>query len=323
MAHDQFSGDLVLPALRIRGTTKLMKRVGGHLSKQVAMDVHGSNGRVTVFREPCAVKAGDRNIFGNSVAHRGETLHHTDGGEIVDGHHRGWDRRHPSDGQTRGKPALKAQIPVQDRPGFESEGPHSSFVRFQAGDVGFEFGSAGDEGDFTVSLLMQVFNNLLNSGRVINSESADVSASRGEIKKSDGDSSVRQFIDQARANFGSHDGDTADTVRHHAAGSLLRAARIVVRVAEDGFVAELPGARQKTFNDLRKKRIFDVGDNYSQRARVARSEAASMYVGEITQAFYRGKNQALSPEADLASFIQNIGDRRGGYACSFCHISYR
>jgi len=272
------------------------------------MDVHGGDGRVAIFRKARAVKAGYGNIFGDAKTRGDQAFHDTNGGEIVDSHYRGRDRRHFRDGQASGQPTLEAQVAVHDRSRLESEGPHSPFVGFQSRDVGFELRPAGHEGDFAMALLMQMFDDQLDSGSIVDSQSADVTASRREIQESDGDFSVRQFVDQPRADLGGHDSDTADAVSH---------------VAKHGFVTKLPGARQKTFDDLWEKRIFNIGDNDSQRARVARSESAGVNVGEITEALYGGENQALSFAADLAALVQNIGDGRGGYACSFCYISYR
>ena len=43
--------------------------------------------------------------------------------------------------------------------------------------------------------------------------------------------------------------------------------------------------------------------------------------GFVAEALDRGEHQVLRPAADLASLIQNIGHRRGGYTDGLCHIS--
>ena len=51
------------------------------------------------------------------------------------------------------------------------------------------------------------------------------------------------MVYQSYAHFRSHDGHAAHFVLHHALGSLLRASRIVVRIAQNGVITQLPRPR--------------------------------------------------------------------------------
>jgi len=55
-------------------------------------------------------------------------------------------------------------------------------------------------------------------------------------------------------------------VLHHSFGRFLRAPRIVIRVVEDRVVAELARPCLETLDNLRKERIFNIGDDDAQRA---------------------------------------------------------
>src|SRR5437763_2230993 len=125
-----------------------------------------------------------------------------------------------------------------------------------------------------MAVLVQIIHNLLDAGRVINAQITGVSANRSEIEKGDGDHSASEFVHQLKADFRSHDGDAANLVFHHALGGLSSSPRIVIGVAENGVVAQLPGACLETLYDLWKKRIFDVGDDNGQHATVVRADMA-------------------------------------------------
>src|SRR5579872_552616 len=162
--------------------------------------------------------------------------------------------------------------------------------------------------------LVQIFDDLLHAGKIIDAKLADVAARGSQVQKRDCDLAASEFLDQARTDFRRHDGDAADVVLHHALGGFLCASRLVVGVAQDRVIAELAGARLESFDDFREKRIDDVGNDNPESLAIARGEMASVRVGEIAEFFDRGKNHVMRLAAHLTRLIEDIGDSRGGYA---------
>ena len=176
------------------------------------------------------------------------------------------------------------------------------------------FGAAGDERDAPVSHLVQIFDDLLHARKIVDAKFADVAARRRQVQKSDRDAAAREFLDQAQADFGRHDGDAADVVFHHALGGFLRAARLVVGVAEDRVVAELARARLETFDDFGEKWIDDVGNDNPEGLAVARGEMTRMRVGKIAEFFDCGEDHVMRVAAHFTGLVEDIGDSRGGNA---------
>src|SRR3954451_12276542 len=110
-----------------------------------------------------------------------------------------------------------------------------------------------------MAVLVQIIHNLLDARRVINPQITRVSANRSEIEKGDGDHSASEFVHQLKADFRSHDGYAANLVFHHALGGLSSSPRIVIGVAENGVIAQLPGACLEAFQYLKEKTIFYLG----------------------------------------------------------------
>ena len=110
-------------------------------------------------------------------------------------------------------------------------------------------------------------------------------------------------------------------MRHHSAGRLLGTARVIVRIAQDRVIAELPGPRKKAFDELREKWVLDVGNNDAKHARIARRQTTGMEIWQITKSSYRRKHQASRAPAHFSPLIQDVGHRSGGNSCCFRNIS--
>ena len=174
-----------------------------------------------------------------------------------------------------------------------------------------------------MAVLVQIIHDLLDAGRVINAQITGVSANRSEIEKGYGDHSASEFVHQLKADFRSHDGYAANLVFHHALGGLSSSPRIVIGVAENGVVAQLPGACLEALDDFREKRIFDIGDDNAQRAAVVRREMARVHVANVAQLFDRGQNQAPRLGSDFSGVIQDVRHGCGGDRSGFRNITNR
>ena len=167
-----------------------------------------------------------------------------------------------------------------------------------------------------------MLDDLVYARGVINPQVAHISAGRREIEKCDGDFSARQFMNQAQADFGGHDGHTASLVFHHSLGRPAGAPRIVIGVAENCVVTQLLSAQFKSLDDFGKERIFNIRDDDSQSAvTVARGQVPRVGVGNIAEALHCGDDQSVSFAPNLPGFIQDIGDGGGRYPCGFRDIT--
>src|ERR1700722_2755036 len=314
ISQDQFCWNLVFPAMRFRRRRKFVQRVGRHLPKHVAMHVNGSDGWIAVFGEARVVETGDRNVFRDAQAGFQQPFQYADGGEVVHRHDRGGPRRKFCDRSARGQAAFKAEIAREDGARLQMQVAHAGLVRFQARDVGFQLRAAGDKCDAAMSHLVQILDDLLHPGKIIDAEFADVTPRGGKVQKCDRDASAREFLYEASTYFRGHDGAAAHIVFHHALGSLLRAPRIVVGIAQDRVVSQLARARLEPFDHFREKRIDDVRNDNPQRPAIPRRQMARVGVGKIAKFFDRRENDVMRMAADFSRLIQHVGNSRGGYA---------
>src|ERR1700730_10729838 len=156
---------------------------------------------------------------------------------------------------------------------------------------------------------------------IVDAEVADVFAYGSKIEKRYGDSSARELMDHAQADFRSHYGHAANFVLHHSFGGFACSARIVVGVAEDRVVTKLPRARLKTLDHFGEERILDVGHDDAKRAAFARSQMARVNVREISEALDRGEHKRMRARPHCAGLVQHVGDCGGRYARGFCDIA--
>ena len=251
----------------------------------------------------------------NAEARRGQPLYNAYGRQIVHGHHGAWQRRHLCDGKPRGPSAFEPQVAGKDGSRLEAQVRHGLFIGFPSRHVRFELGPAGDKSNSAVPFLVEVPDHLRDPGRIVDLQCAHIVPRRTLIEKRDGDFPAGKLRDQPPADFRSHDRDAGDVVSNHAAGGFLRAARIVVRVTQNGVVIQLTGAIEKPLDDFGEKGIFDVRNDDSERAGVTQRQASRMNIGKVSEALYRGENQILGLRADLARFVQHIGDRGSRDTC--------
>src|SRR5215469_69953 len=225
------------------------------------------------------------------------------------------------DRQARRQSAFEAQVAREDRSRLKPQIPHAFFVAFETTIVGFELGPAGHESNATVAIFVEIFDDLLDHGEIIDSQTAHVSTNGSEVEESHRDPSARQFVDQAQTDFRGHHGHSADVMLHHSLGGFPRAAGIIIGIAEDRIITKLAGADFETLDDLGKERVFNIGDDDSKCAAVAGSKVARMNVWEVAEALHGGEHQRLSAPAYLARLVQNIRDGGGGDARSLCYVS--
>src|SRR3979490_3140891 len=90
ISQDQFRANLVFLALRVGGTEEFVKGVGCHASQQLPVYVYRGERRITVFGQTRFIEAGDRDVLRDAKPGVQQALDHSDGSEIVDGHHGGW-----------------------------------------------------------------------------------------------------------------------------------------------------------------------------------------------------------------------------------------
>src|SRR5947207_12830063 len=110
---------------------------------------------------------------------------------------------------------------------------------------------------------VEVLDDLLDSGEIVDSQITHVSSDGSEVEESHRNPSPGKFVDQLQADFGGHDRDTADIVLHHSLRSLSSSAGIIIRVTENGVITKLAGADFETLDHFREERIFDVGHDDS------------------------------------------------------------
>src|SRR5258707_14374331 len=99
-----------------------------------------------------------------------------------------------------------------------------------------------------MSTLVQILHDLLDSGKVVDSQVAHVSPDGRRIEKSYRNLPSRQFMNQPHADLRGHDGNAPDFVFHHSLRRQPRSARIIVGVAENGVITKLPGADFETLD---------------------------------------------------------------------------
>ena len=174
-----------------------------------------------------------------------------------------------------------------------------------------------------MSIGMQIFDDLLDSREIIDSQIAHVTAYWREVQESNGNSSAREFANQSQADLGGHHRNTADVVLHHSLGGFSCSARIIIRIAEDGVVAKLAGAHFETLDDFREEGILDVRHDDAERPAVARSQVSRMHVGKISETLDGREYQQVRAPAHLAGLVQDIGHSGSGDACSRRDIANR
>src|SRR5438309_2785559 len=162
-----------------------------------------------------------------------------------------------------------------------------------------------------MSALVEILHNLLDSGEVVDSQVAHVSADGRRIEKSDGNLPSCQFMNQPHADLRGHDGNALNFVFHHSLRRQPGSARIIVGVAEDGVITKLSGADFKTLDYFREERVLDVGNDDAESATVSRSQMARMNVGNVSQTLDGRENQAARAASHLSSLVQDIGNSGG------------
>src|SRR5262249_61914309 len=94
---------------------------------------------------------------------------------------------------------------------------------------------------------------------------------------------------------------------HHPFSRRTRSTRIVVRVAQNGVVAQLTGASFETLDYLGEKRILDIGDDNAERAAATGSEGARMNIRKLPQALQGGEDQVSRVASLFAAFLAGVG----------------
>src|SRR5437879_13698057 len=105
---------------------------------------------------------------------------------------------------------------------------------------------------------VEVLDDLLDSGEIVDSQITHVSSDGSEVEESHRNPSPSEFADQLHADFGGHHRDTSDIVLHHSLRSLSSSAGVIIRVAENGIVLELAGAGFDNFVCCSQARSFTV-----------------------------------------------------------------
>src|ERR1700722_4543614 len=109
-----------------------------------------------------------------------------------------------------------------------------------------------------MSLCVKVLHDLMYTGEIIDPQVAHVFSDGRKIEKCNCDSSSGELMDELDADFRGHDRDPADLVLHHALSGFPSPAGVVVGIAEDHVVAELPRPGFKTLPYLGKKRVLET-----------------------------------------------------------------
>src|SRR5437763_3970017 len=90
-----------------------------------------------------------------------------------------------------------------------------------------------------MSILIEVFDDLLDSREIVNSQVAHIAPNGREVEESHGNPSSGEFVDQSQSDFGGHHRNAADVVLHHSLGGLPRPPRIIVGIAQNGVITQL------------------------------------------------------------------------------------
>src|SRR5579884_953105 len=128
-----------------------------------------------------------------------------------------------------------------------------------------------------------MIDNLLHARGVIDSQIAHIWPGRRKIEKRNGDFSSRELVNQAQTDLRCHDCNAAYFVLHHSLGGAASATRIVVGIAQDGVVTELLRASFETLDYLGEEGIFNIRNDDSESAAVARCEMACVQIGNIPE----------------------------------------
>ena len=152
---------------------------------------------------------------------------------------------------------------------------------------------AADERDLAMAERGKVLDCLANSFAVVHFENADVWQVGAGIDKDERELAFDEFLDQFFFDAEGHDGDAVDAALEHAADERLGAHRIVVRGADEDFVALRDGEILKLLDQLREKWICDLRNDEAEHAAAAGDECASLCVGNVAD-FLDGVPDALS-----------------------------
>src|SRR5690348_14153959 len=98
---------------------------------------------------------------------------------------------------------------------------------------------------------------------------------------------------------------------HHSFCCFASAARIVIGIAQDRFIAELASAGFEALDNFRKERVLDIRDDDAKRFPRARCESASMRVGNIPQQFHCREYEPLRLLANLSGLVQHVRNSGG------------
>ena len=172
-----------------------------------------------------------------------------------------------------------------------------------------------------MSVLIKVFDDLLDSREIINSQVAHVTAYWREVEESHSNPSSGKFVDQSQADFGGHHCNAADIVLHHSLGSLPGLPGIIIGIAEYGVITKLLGSSFKTLDHFREERILDVRDNDPQCAAIARSEVTCVNVREVPETLDGREHQHVRAPTHFTCLVQDVGDRGSGNPCSLRDIT--
>src|SRR6185312_1118493 len=84
-------------------------------------------------------------------------------------------------------------------------------------------------------------------------------------------------------NFRCYDGHSIHFAFDHSAYTDGHAVRVVISVGDNHFVSAMNRGEFKTFYQLRKEWIHNVGDNQAEHSRFPQNQRPSLRIGVVTQ----------------------------------------
>ncbi len=117
-----------------------------------------------------------------------------------------------------------------------------------------------------------MLDSLQNTSGVIDPNIAFVALHPGIVQPHHGYVPVQQAIHQPGIELRAHNGHSAHFVLNHSPDGCLRIDLLVVRHSKYEFQMFSVASSFKTFNQLREKRILDIGDDQSKRIAVAANQ---------------------------------------------------
>lgn len=177
-----------------------------------------------------------------------------------------------------------------------------------------------DEGEAAVAEGVEVIDELLDAGAVIDADVGDVGAGGADVVKDAGDFGGGEFVDEAGVHFRDDEGEAGDAAADHEADGADEAVGVVVGVGDDDFEAAAAGLGFEGAEDVEEEGVLHVGGDEADGMAFASGESAGMEIGGVVEIGDGFENAGAGGAADDVEIVEDARDGGGGDAGAFGHF---